>query len=219
MKIKHVLSGLGVVLLMAGCASTSYQQAVVADGSIQNSALGFSGFSVKIPAGYTLYQPDDENPQEWNELQRMAIRIYDTNREYHPCGNELFYESFLLMSDKSCFLLVTLKSSDSKRFDSPVFSDELASQADLLPLYNVTETHSMALSNSRFPAVYSMGSAYEKSGWYFAKSKKNSQKFSYEACKMDGGNRDRYILMGLALPDQAGTIAAPMKQMMSGMKF
>lgn len=219
MKMKQVLSGLGLILLLAGCASISYPRATVTNGSIQNGALGFSGFSFTIPNGYTLYEPDPENPTDWNELQRMAIRIYEKNKEYHPCGDELFYESFLLMSDENCFLLATLKSNDSTRFDSQVFSADVLSQVDLLPLYNVTDTRSSTLNNSRFPAVYSCGSAYEKAGWYYAKPKKNSLMFSYEACKVEGGNRDSYVLMGLALPDHAGALVEPMKQMISGMKL
>jgi len=219
MKIKMVVSGLGVILLLAGCASTSYPRAQVAEGVIQNSALGFSGFSFKIPEGYALYNPDAENPPEWNELQRMAIRIYEKNNEYHPCGDELFYESFLLMSDDSCFFLVTLKSNDATRFDSSVFSEDAFSQMTLLPLYNVTETRSSTLDNTRFPAIYSRGSAYERDGWYYAVEKKNSLPFSYEACKVDGDNRDHYVVMGLALPDHAGKLVEPMKQMVGGMKL
>lgn len=219
MKIKVVVAGAGVVLLLAGCASVSQQQATVANGVIQNPAMGFSGFSVNIPQGYTLYQPGSETPQEWNELQRMAIRIYDLNREYHPRGNELFYESFLLMSEKSCFLVVTLKSSEGPRLTPARFNDDLFSQTALLPLYNATESRSFTMGSSRFPAVYSCGSAYEREGWFFPKSKKNSLAFNYAACKADGGNRDHYVLMGMALPGQEAELTAPLQQMIDSMKF
>ncbi|MCU0858108.1 MAG: hypothetical protein MUC65_06875 [Pontiellaceae bacterium] len=219
MKIKTVVSGTGIILLLAGCASVLHRQATVADGVIQNSALGVSGFSLKLPDGYTLYQPNAETPQEWNELQRMAIRIYDLNRDYHPRGNELFYESFLLMSDTRCFLLVTLKANDATRLDPAIFDSDLLSQADLLPLYNVTESRSAASGGSRFSGVFCRGSAYERDGLLFPKSKKNSLMFNYEAYKVDGGNRDQYVLMGMALPDHAGSLTAPMRQIMDDMKF
>jgi hypothetical protein len=166
-----------------------------------------------------VYRPAAKNPAEYNELQRMAIRIYDANKAYHPRGNEQFYESFLLMSDKSCFLLITLKSAVADQlYDSP-FDDSPAVQWELLPLYNVTAKRSFGLGDARQPAVYSRGSAYEKKGWYYADSKRNSVLFNYEACKVMGSKRDSYILMGFALPEDAKALAAPMKQMMDGLQL
>ncbi len=219
MKRKNIVSGLGVLLLMAGCASVSQQRAVVADGTIQNAALGFFGFSFQIPSGFEVYSPAAKNPAEYNELQRMAIRIYDTNKAYHPRGNEQFYESFLLMSDESCFLLITLKSFPSAQLYNSPFDDTSVSQWELMPLYNVTANRSLALGRTRQPAVYSRGSAYEQKGWHYADPKRNSVLFNYEACKVTGGKRDSYILIGFALPEDAKALTAPMQQMMDGMKL
>ncbi|MFA7256339.1 MAG: hypothetical protein WC047_02025 [Kiritimatiellales bacterium] len=219
MKLKNITSILGVLLILTGCSSVSQQRATVADGAIQNASLGFFGFMLKIPEGFEVYNPAAKNPAEYNELQQMAVRIYKLNRAYHPRGNELFYESFLLMSEKTCFLLVTLKSEGMPLPDSSPFSDEPFSQWPLLPLYNVTSTRSFELGANRQDAVYTCGSAYEQKGWYYAGAKRNSTLFSYETCKITGGNRDSYILMGFALPENAAALAAPMKQMIDGMKL
>ena len=219
MKLKNIMSGLGILLLLAGCVSVSQQRAIVSDGTIQNASLGFSGFAFQIPPGFEVYSPAAKNPAEYNELQRMVIRIYDTNKAYHPRGNEQFYESFLLMSDESCFLLITLKSFASAQLYNSPFDDTPVPQWELLPFYNMTANRSFELGRTRQPAVYSRGSAYEQKGWYYADSKRNSILFNYEACKVTGGKRDSYILMGFALPEKARALAVPMQQMMDGMSL
>lgn len=220
MKFKNIVSLLGIILLLAGCTSISYQRATVADGTIQNSSLGFSGFTFEIPDGFEVYSPAAKNPADYNDLQNMAIRIYNLNNAWHPRGNELFYESFLLMSDKTCFILITLKTDTvPPPYNSPFSSDQIVSQWDLMPLYNVTARRSFELGRSRQPAVITRGSAYEQKGWYYSRPKHNGMLFNYEACKVNGGNRDSYILMGVSLPEDAAALAAPMKQMVDGMKL
>lgn len=218
MKLIKIVSMLAI-LLLTGCASVSQQRATVADGTIQNSSLGFFGFTFRIPEGFEVYSPAAKNPAEYNELQRMAIRIYDLNKAYHPRGNELFYESFLLISDQACFLLMTLKYDTMTRIDDSPFSDRVVMNWQLIPFYNVTGSRSYETGRSHQPAVCTRGYAYEKDGWYYADPKRNSFQFSYEACKPAGSNRDSYILIGFALPDNAKALAAPMKQMVEGMEF
>ncbi len=219
MKLKNVIPVLGMLLLMAGCASISLPRATVADQTIQNASLGFSGFIFEIPAGFTVYNPAVNNPGEYNELQQMAIRIYDLNKAWHPRGDELFYESFLLMSDETCFLLITLKSDVATGLDDSLLSDETVANWQLMPLYNATATRTLEMGENRFSAVYTRGSAYEKKGWYYARPKRESRPFSYEACKVTGGNRDSYVLMGFAQPEQADALTSPMRQMVESMKF
>jgi len=215
-KITVWIAGL---LLLAGCASVSRPRAVVADGTIENPAFGVTGFSLQIPEGFEVYSPAAKNPAEYNELQRMAIRIYELNKKWHPRGNELFYESFLLMSDDACFLLITLKTSAVPSFSDSPFSDEAVSQWELMPLYNVTARHPFMLGESRCPAVHTRGSAYEKGGWHYADPKRNSMPFSYEACKIEVGRHDSCILMGFALPEKAKALAVPMQQMIERMSL
>jgi hypothetical protein len=216
MKLKNIISVLGV-MLFAGCSSVTTQPAMVADGFIKNASLGFSGFTFEIPQGFEMYNPAAKNPAEYNELQRMAIRMYDLNKVWHPRDDELFYEGFLFMSDKACFLLMTLKYSYIPRNESSPFSDRSVSQWQFMPLYNVTATRSFELGANRMPAVYTRGYAYEQKGWYYDSPKNNRMPFNYEACKVTGDNRDRYILMGFALPEHAEALTAPMKQMIDGL--
>lgn len=218
MKRKNIVVLAGL-LLLAGCASVSQKHALVADGTIENPALGFFGFSFQIPDGFEVYSPATKNLADCNELQKMAIRIYDANKAYHPRGDEVFYESFLLMSDNTCFLLVTLKTAAAAPlYDSP-FSDETVTQWELLPLYNPAAKRPFTLGDARHPAVYTRGYAHEQKGWYYADPKRNSRQFSYEACKATGSKHDSYILMGFALPEQAKMLTVPMQQMIEGMKF
>jgi len=219
MKLKNSVFLLGGLLVLAGCASVSTPRATVADGIIENTSIGFFGFSFKIPEGYELYAPAAKNPAEYTDLQKMAIRIYATNKAYHPRGNEQFYEGFLLMSDQTCFLLITLKSDGASRLDNSPFSDEVFAPWPLMPLYNVTGTRNVELGRNRLDAVFTSGSAYEQKGWYYARPKRSSMLFSYEACKIVGGNRDSYILMGFALPENGAALSEPLQQMVDGMKF
>jgi hypothetical protein len=220
MKPKNIVAlAAGLVLLLTGCSSVSLPLAVAGDGTIQNASLGFSGFSFKIPAGFTLYSPADIPADGYTPLQQLAIRIYEQNERWHPRGNELFYESFMLLSDQTCFLLITLKVDDDIPAAISPFWDDPVSQWELLPCYNVTSSRSFSLGETRQPAVCTAGSAYEQKGWYYAGAKRNSTPFSCEICKISGGNRDRYILAGFALPEQAGELTAPMQQMLDAISF
>lgn len=218
MKLRNMVWVVGV-LLLAGCVSVTPPRATVADGIIQNHSLGFFGFSFKIPDGFEIYNPAAKNPADCNELQRMAIRIYQLNEAYHPRDNELFYESFLLLSDQACFLLITIKHDNLPRLGDEPFSEQASLPWVLMPLYNPGETRTFKLGDSRFEAVYTRGHAYEQKGWYYAGQKRNSVQFNYEACKVTGGNRDSYVLMGFALPENAGALTAPTQQMIEGMKL
>jgi hypothetical protein len=205
--------------LLAGCASVSQQRATVTDGTIQNASLGFSGVTFKIPDGFEVYNPAEKNPAEYNELQRMAIRIYDLNKIWHPRENELLYESFLLMSDKTCFLFITVRSGDAVPLDDSLFSGRDITRWQLMPLYNVTSKRSFDLGEIRQPAVHTRGYAYEQKGWYYADPKRHSMPFNYEACKVEGGNRDSYILMGFAQLGDEAELTAPMQQMIAGLRL
>ena len=218
MKLKNFVFMLGIFLMFTGCVSISQPRATVADGIIENASLGFSGFRFNIPDGFTLYAPAKPSA-EYNAMQQMAIRIYDLNNEWHPRGNEFFYEGFLLMSEKTCFLLITLKSDAAlPSYNSP-FSDEALTSWPLMPLYNGTGRRTFEIGDRRLAAVLTSGSAYEQKGWYYAKPKRNSMLFNYEACNVTGVNRDSYILMGFALPEDANALSAPMQQMVDGMTF
>ena len=219
MKLKNIVLVPGVILLLAACTSISPQRATVANGTIQNSSLGFSGFTFEIPDGFEVYSSAAKNPAEYNELQRVAVRIYDLNKTWHPRDNERFYESFLLISDRVCFLLITLKCDYVEPFGDSPFSDRFVTHWQLMPLYNVTATRTVEVGANRLSAVYTCGSAYEQEGWYYADPKRHGVPFSYQACKVTGNKHDSYILMGFALPENAGALTAPMKQMMDGMKF
>lgn len=218
MKLKNIISALGVMLFL-GCTSVMPQRATVVDGIIKNASLGFSGFTFEIPQGFEGYIPAAKNSAEYNELQRMAIRIYDLNNVWHPRDDELFYESFLFMSDKACFLLMTLKYDYMPQNENLPFSDQSVSRWQLMPLYNVTAKRSFELGASRMATVYTRGYAYEQKGWYYDRPKNSRMSFNYEACNVTGDHRDRYILMGFALPDHAEALTAPMKQMMEGFLF
>lgn len=218
MKLKNIISVLGVMLFL-GCSSVTTQRAMVVDGLIKNASLGFSGFTFEIPQGFEIYNPAAKNPAEYNELQRMAIRIYDLNKTWHPRDDELFYEGFLLMSDHACFLLMTLKYDYALRNEGSPFSGQSVSNWQLMPLYNVTANRSFELGANCMGAVYTRGYAYEQKGWYYANPKNGRMPFNYEACKVTGNNRDRYILMGFALPEHAEALTAPMKQMLDKLQL
>ncbi len=216
--IKVVLSTIAIMLL-AGCVSTG-QRATVRDGTIGNPSLGYFGFQFEIPEGFEMYNPAAKDPSAYSELQQLAIRIYTLNEEIHPDGNERFYESFLLISENACFLLITLEYDHVSFSDNRFPSEEAGLQRQLMPLYNVSETEMFTLGEiSRVDAVWSRGHAYERKGWVYSGPRRNRMLFNYEACKMTGSNRDGYILMGFAYPEHADTLTPQMRKMIGGMKF
>jgi hypothetical protein len=219
MKLIHAILGAVVIMLLAGCVSTG-QRATVKDGTIDNPSLGFFGFQFEIPEGFELYNPAAKNPSEYSELQQLAIRIYDLNEEIHPRDDERFYESFLLMAENTCFLLITFEVNHSAFFETRFESEEGRLQHQLMPLYNVSETRMFETGETaRMEAVWSRGHAYEQKGWVYSGTRRNRMLFNYEACKVTGSKRDGYILMGFAYPEQAGTLASQMQAMIGAMKF
>jgi hypothetical protein len=216
--MKPVILLLGL-LLVGGCASIGQRGAMVSDGVIENPSLGFFGFRYEIPEGYGLYNPAQPNVTIDNELQKMTLRIYELNKSYHPRGNEVFYESFLMFADHTAFLLITVKSGSSTGFD-PLWPDEMAAEDwQLMPLYNVIDSRRLTIGESRHEAVWSKGNAFERKGWYYSKPKGGRMEFAYEACKVSGVNQDRYILMGFSLPEHQHVLQLQMKDMMGGFLF
>lgn len=208
-----------LMLLLAGCASLDQRGARVSDGTIENPSLGFFGFSYDIPEGVEVYHPALISPADCSEIQQMAIRIYDLNRAYHPSGNETFYESFLMFSENVSFLLITVKQDRLGEADMSWTEDGADIQRQLMPLYNVRELRQTRLGETRLPAALAAGTAYEKKGWYYARSKHNCMPFSYEACKVSGVNRDSYILMGFSLPEHEHILSIQMQEMIGGFNF
>jgi len=219
MKQRRVVFGLVCVALIAGCAMVSPQRAMVEGRVITNPSLGFFGFAFEIPEGFDLYNPAVGNPEQYGELQQLAIRIYNLNRAYHPRGNELFYDSFLMLSENTGVLLMTLKLGYASLSDTEFLIEEDLPQGDLIPLYNVSGKESLTLGKNRAAATYMRGHAYEHKGWYYPGSRKKRQRFNYEACKVFGDNRDGYVLMGFCLPGDEETLTLQMQDMMKALHF
>jgi len=218
MKPKMLIYSLLVVLL-AGCAAVSQHGATVREGVIQNSSLGFFGFTYEIPDGFELYAPSAESPKEYTEAQQMAIRIYELNNSYHPQGNETFYESFLMLSETTGFLLITVENSLVSDFGSSWLDDEMTSSKQLMPLYNVSDSRRIMLGDSRVEALVAKGRVYENKGWYYSKPKSKRLPVSYEACKVGGVNRDSYILIGFSFPEYEHILSLQMQEAIRGFRF
>ena len=219
MKRKNVVFGWVCVVLIAGCTAVGPQRAMVEGRLITNPSLGFFGFSFEIPEGFDLYNPAVGTPEQYGELQQMAIRIYNLNRVYHPRGNELFYDSFLMLSENTGVLLMTRKLSHESLSNTGFLIEEDVPQGDLIPLYNVSGQEALTLGKNSVPASYLRGHAYEHKGWYYSRPRKKRKRFSYEACKVSGDSRDSYVLMGFCLPGDEETLTHQMQEMMQALQF
>ena len=217
MKQKIMLCSL-LSLVLAGCASLQQPLAVVNDGRIENPALGFFGFTYDIPEGFDLYNSALMPVAECTDLQKLAIRIYDLNNAYHPSGNESYYESFLMFSENTAFLLITVKH-DWAGGNLSWTEDGLDASRQLMPLYNVSDSQHVSLGDSRLAAVLTSGTAYEKKGWHYSQRKSGRVPFRYKACKASGSNRDSYILMGFSLPEYENVLSLHMQEMVNGFNF
>jgi len=208
------------VVLLAGCAALEQNNARVGDGMIKNPSLGFFGFSYEIPEGFELVDSEAKDPAECTEIQQLAIRVSEMNESYHPSGNETFYESFLMLSENTAFLLITVEQDRLAGAGGMLAKDgELDFQRQLIPLYNVTDSRRVVLGSNREEAVLTTGRAYEKKGWYYSKPKGGRMPFSYQACKVSGVNRDSYILMGFSLPEHEHVLSLQMQEMIGGFRF
>ena len=216
MKSKTLLAW-ALMVLMAGCTAVEQRRALVNDGRIENSSLGFLGFFFVIPDGFEGYNPAVQPEAGRSELQQLAIRVYELTREYHPSGNETFYEGFLMLSQQTAFLLVTVTSDGLDARD--VAWDDVSMQRELLPMYNATERERFLIGDSRLAAVRVSGRAYESDGWYYSKPKSSRTEFCYRACRVEGGNRDHYILMGFSLPEYEHVLSLQMQEVVQGFQF
>ncbi len=219
MKRKNVVFGLVCIALLAGCATVRQRRAMVDGRVITNPSLGFFGFSFEMPEGFDLYNPAVGVPSQYGEIQQLAIRIYNLNRAYHPRGNETFYDSFLMLSENTGVLLMTLKVDLMSTSASDFFAEEFVPQVDLIPLYNVSGQEILELGKNRVEAICTRGHAYEHKGWYYADERRKRQRFQYEACKVSGSNRDSYVLMGFCLPGDEETLKLQMQEMMPALQF
>ena len=208
-----------LLLLLAGCTAVERSRAVVDDGVIRNSALGFFGFSFEIPEDFELYDPVAESVAERTELQEMAIRIYELNEDYHPSGNETFYESFLMLSSQTAFLLVTVTHDQTASAGGDWLDGESTMQRALFPMYNAKSRERFMMGDSGQVALRLSGTAYESDGWYYAAPKEGRQPFCYKACRIQGVNRDSYILMGFSLPEYEHVLSLQIQEMEDGFRF
>jgi hypothetical protein len=205
-------------VLMAGCMSLD-QSAVVTDGVIENTSLGFFGFTYNIPAETMLHHPSKEGHPEYDDVQQLALRVFELNESYHPRGNESFYESFLMLTDHVAFILVTLRHDSLPAFDRLSSDFKVAPEWQVLPLYNMRDFRQVSLGEARLDAFVASGNAFEKKGWYYSKSKNGRTEFSYKACKVTGAGNDSYILMGFSLAEDEDLLALKMQDMISGFRF
>lgn len=221
MKYLNVTVGLGFLLLLLGCVGPAVPQSTVQDGVIDNPSFGLSGFRFELPAETVLYESDRPS-EELSELQQMAVRIYENNREWHPRGNERFYESFLMFRDHAAFLLITLRLDKTVPFDDPMFFGEeieFEPSRPVFPLYNRTGSRYVTPGGSGIEALWTRGYAYEKNGWIHDQPGSRRTLFNYESCSADGPGGARYILMGLSLPEYEGELTSQMQEMIGGIRF
>jgi hypothetical protein len=207
-----------LLLVMAGCAAVKRSSATVDEGVIRNPSLGFFGFSFNIPDGFDLYDPAAAVQEDTPALQQLAIRVYEVNASYHPSENETFYESFLMLSDHTAFLLVTLTHDRLMSSNTEWAGDGIAIQRPLLPMYNAGKPEQVMIGENRLPSLMFSGRAYERKGWYYADPKAGRTGFSYQACRVEGGNRARYVLMGFCLPEHRHILSIQMQDMLHGFR-
>ena len=219
MKRKNIVFGLVCVALLVGCATVRQRRAMVDGRVISNPSLGFFGFSFEMPEAFDLYNPAVGVPDQYGEIQQLAIRIYNLNRAYHPRGNETFYDSFLMLSEKTGVLLMTLKVDIEPASAADFFAEDPLPQVDLIPLYNVSGQEIFELGKNRAEAVCTRGHAYEHKGWYYAEERKKRRRFQYEACKVFGSNRDLYVLLGFCLPGDEAALKLQMQDMVPTLQF
>ena len=219
MNRKNIVFGLVCIALLAGCSTVRQRRAMVDGRVITNPSLGFFGFSFEMPEEFDLFNPAVGVPDQYGEIQQLAIRIYNLNRAYHPRGNESFYDSFLMLSEKTGVLLMTLKMDIEFVSAADFFAEDSMPQVDLIPLYNVSGQEVFELGKNRAEAVYTRGHAYEHKGWYYAEERRQRQRFQYEACKVSGGNRDHYVLLGFCLPGDEKILKLQVQEMMRTLQF
>ena len=219
MKRKNIIFGWECVALLAGCATVHQRRAMVDGRVISNPSLGFFGFSFEMPEAFDLYNPAVGVPDQYGELQQLAIRIYNLNRAYHPRGNETFYDSFLMLSEKTGVLLMTLKVDAEAVSAADFFAEDSVPQVDLIPLYNVSGQEIVEVGKNQAEAVCTRGHAYEHKGWYYAEDRRKRLRFQYEACKVSGNNRDHYVLLGFCLPGDEALLKLQMQDMIPTLQF
>lgn len=194
---------------LSGCVSTPPH----APKPEQPTRLDASQFPISVPSELQRYDPDAV--RDYTPLQQMAIRIYALNKKYHPSSNESFYESALMLSEKSALLVVRWIEDPSASDRTEWASDWLSIQRTPFPLYNAEPVESNPLGPQQFPALRARGTAYERNGWYYSSPKTGGVKFRYEACRVEGTTRQHYLLMVLGRPADAELLRSQMERVLA----
>lgn len=196
-------------LVLAGCIAPP-QYARITGRLIRNPSFSMA---YEIPEGVSLYQRGAAPPA--SPLHQAVLRIDALNKGYHPSGNEIFYESFLMFSEQTAFLLIMVEHGGAIPREL-AWDDAGLNAKELLPLYNEQSSRPVQLNGGRLSGRLSAGIAYEKKGWYYPRSKTGRTAFCYEACKLNGPGRDRYILMGFSTPENRQLLSDQMQEMLRG---
>ena len=117
-----------------------------------------------MPDACDLYNPAVGIPDQYGEIQQLAIRVYNLNRAYHPHGDETFFDSFLMLSEKTGVLLMTLKVDAVSISFADFFTEDFVPQVDLIPLYNVSGQDDVEVGGGWRPFVIAVMRKSTKAG-------------------------------------------------------
>ena len=113
------LAAVALALILGGCASATIKPATVTENSISNPQVGFKGYELPIPPGYTVVRPDNTPPDLDVFVKLMTLEWKGTfGAEGDKKRLVRFEESFLIHNDKAAFLFGVLVGARNVSFGS-----------------------------------------------------------------------------------------------------
>lgn len=92
----------GAAILVAGLLSgcvTGFEAGTVGSGSIRNPSIGWNGYSVKVPASYTVFDPSQMDASDTSNKAAHRRAVLADERQYAADFAVAYHERFLLESD------------------------------------------------------------------------------------------------------------------------
>jgi hypothetical protein len=113
---------LGVVsvsaaVLLSGCV-TGYEAGTVGSAAIRNPSIGWNGYSVKVPANYTVFDPSQMDGSDLSNKASHRRAILEDEKQYAADLAVAYHERFLLEGEDDESYIIFI--SDTYEFSKPL---------------------------------------------------------------------------------------------------
>ncbi len=206
-----------VIRLLSGCA-TGYEAGTVGSDSVRNPTIGWNGYSVKIPATYTVFDPSQMDASDSSNKAANRRAILADERQYTADLIVAYHERFLLESEDDESYIIFI--SDTYEFHKPLsmFSgiekDYFLRQSINAKLVKMNDTHAF----QELITINDHRAFHIRGDWkpYF---QKGVEPIMYEGYLVLGELKDVYWVEGFATKAGMETMGKAVREMVDRLEI